>query len=243
MVVVIFGATSILGQKLAHVYGERGYDVAVVGRDAQETQTIAGDVHVRTGAQTYPFQFDAQLVDTHSDLIDEIESQAGAIDVGILVFGEMGAETHADDIENLKQIIGVNYLGAASISEALATRMTRRESGSIVGISSVAGDRGRQKNYHYGSAKGAFTLFLQGLRNRLHPHGVHVMTVRLGFVDTRLTYGQESPLPSAAPIAIAQSILRAQSKGAEDIYLPRFWRGIMGLIKSIPETYFKRMNV
>jgi decaprenylphospho-beta-D-erythro-pentofuranosid-2-ulose 2-reductase len=243
MVVVIFGATSILGQKLAHVYGARGYDVVVAGRDAQETQTIAADVHVRTGVQTYPFQFDAQLVDTHQALIDAIELKVGAIDVGILVFGEMGAETDADNIENLKQIINVNYLGAASISEALAARMTRRESGSIVGISSVAGDRGRQKNYHYGSAKGAFTLFLQGLRNRLHVHGVHVMTVRLGFVDTRLTYGQASPLPSAAPLSIARAISKAQSKGSEDIYLPRFWRGVMGLIKSIPETYFKRMNV
>ncbi len=243
MVAVIFGATSILGQKLAHVYGERGFDVVVVGRDEQETQTIAADVHVRTGAQTWSFQFDAQLVETHRNLIEQIENQVGAIDVGILVFGEMGAETEADNIENLKQIINVNYLGAASISESLAARMLTRETGSIIGISSVAGDRGRQKNYHYGSAKGAFTLFLQGLRNRLYAHGVHVMTVRLGFVDTRLTYGQKSPLPSADPLSIARSIFKAQAKGAEDIYLPRFWRGVMRLIKSIPETYFKRMNV
>lgn len=243
MVAVIFGATSILGQKLAHVYAEREFDVVVVGRDEEETKTIAADVNVRTGARTWSFQFDAQMVDTHHTLIEDIEAQAGPIEVGVLVFGEMGAQTGADNIENLKQIINVNYLGAASISEALAARMVERESGSIVGISSVAGDRGRQKNYHYGSAKGAFTLFLQGLRNRLYAHGVHVMTVRLGFVDTRLTYGQESPLPSAAPLSIARSISKAQSRGAEDIYLPRFWRGVMSIIKSIPETYFKRMNV
>ena len=209
----------------------------------RKRRAIAADVRVRNDVDTWAFHFDAEHVAEHHKVIGEVEAQSGPIDVAILVFGEMGQQGDVGDIENLKQIINVNYLGAASLCEALASRMVLRESGSIVGISSVAGDRGRQKNYHYGSAKGAFTLFLQGLRNRLHTHGVHVMTVRLGFVDTRLTYGQESPLPSADPARIAESIEKAQRRGAEDIYLPRFWRGIMGLIKSIPEAYFKRMNV
>ncbi|MGB0645737.1 MAG: SDR family NAD(P)-dependent oxidoreductase [Bradymonadia bacterium] len=243
MTVAIFGATSILGQKLAHAYAQQGANVIVAGRDQDETTTIAADVRVRNDVRTWAFHFDAERVEEHPKLIGDIEAEAGPIDVAILVFGEMGADDKVEDIENLKQIINVNYLGAASLCETLAARMIIRESGSIVGISSVAGDRGRQKNYHYGSAKGAFTLFLQGLRNRLHAHSVHVMTVRLGFVDTRLTYGQQSPLPSANPAKIADSIAKAQRRGAEDIYLPRFWRGIMGLIKSIPETYFKRMNV
>jgi len=160
-----------------------------------------------------------------------------------LVDGGMGRQDGPVDRKPLKQNENVNYLGAASLAEALAKPMSARSSGSIIGISSVAGDRGRQKNYHYGSAKGAFTLFLQGLRNRLFAHGVHVMTVRLGFVDTRLTYGQESPLPSANPQSIAQSIERAQARGAEDIYLPKFWWGVMTVIRSIPERYFKKMNV
>ena len=242
MIAVIFGATSVVGQKLALEYGRQGFDVALAGRDLEEIEHIAADVAVRREVQTWAFRFDAEETDTHGEIVREIESMAGPIEVACLVFGDMGDQSEPAQPEALRKIVEVNFLGAATLAEALAQTMSTRSQGSIVGISSVAGDRGRQKNYHYGSAKGAFTLFLQGLRNRLFADNVHVLTVRLGFVDTRMTYGQESPIPSADPTEIATAIYRAQQNGEEDIYLPRFWKGIMGIIKTIPERYFKRLN-
>ena len=243
MIAGVFGATSIVGQKLALHYAHQGFDVVLAGRNLEEVQHIASDVAVRAEVHTWAFSFDAAETESHRNIVSEIETAAGPIDVALLVFGDMGDQSEPSQAQALRKIIEVNFLGAATLSEALAEGMAERGHGSIVGISSVAGDRGRQKNYHYGSAKGAFTLFLQGLRNRLFAHNVHVLTVRLGFVDTRMTYGQESPIPSADPVHIASAIFSAQQHGEEDIYLPRFWRGIMGILKSIPERYFKRLNV
>ena len=127
--------------------------------------------------------------------------------------------------------------------EAMAKAMIDNGRGTIIGITSVAGDRGRQSNYFYGSAKGAFSLYLQGLRNRCFQKGVHVMTVRLGFVDTRMTFGLETGIPVASPERISEAIVRAEQRKEDDLYLPRFWGGIMGIIKRIPEPVFKRLSL
>jgi short-subunit dehydrogenase len=137
----------------------------------------------------------------------------------------------------------VNYTGAVSVCERVAEHLIARKRGTIIGVSSVAGDRGRQSNYIYGSAKGAFTLYLQGLRNRLFPLGVHVLTVKLGFVDTRMTWGMNTRIPIAAPEAAAQAILSAAAGGEDVLYYPRFWRGVMTIIGAVPERVFKRLKL
>ena len=142
-----------------------------------------------------------------------------------------------------RRVIDTNYTGAVSIAEAVAAHMSGRRSGCIIGLSSVAGDRGRKANYIYGSAKGAFTLYLGGLRNRMFDVGVHVLTVKLGFVDTRMTFGMESPLPKASPEEIGRGIREAQRRGRHVVYLPRLWRGVMGIIRAIPEPLFKRLSI
>src|SRR5699024_10790977 len=176
--------------------------------------------------------------------IAQIEEEAGPIEVALLAFGDMGDQAAGEqDFSRVQRVIGVNYTGAASLAEAIAPPMSERGHGSILGISSVAVDRGRKSNYFYGSAKGAFSLYLQGLRNRLSEHGVHVMTVKLGFIDTRMTFGMQSPLPIASPQAAGQAIVDAQISGTEVLYFPHFWRGVMGIIKSIPEKLFKRLSI
>jgi short-subunit dehydrogenase len=143
----------------------------------------------------------------------------------------------------LRRVIDVNFTGAASICEALAAHMTPRGTGCIVGISSVAGDRGRQSNYVYGSAKGGFTLYLQGLRNRLFKQGVHVMTVKLGFVDTRMTFGMETGIPIASPEQVSRAVVAAADRKVDAFYYPHFWRGIMTVIRAVPEKVFKRLSL
>lgn len=120
-------------------------------------------------------------------------------------------------------------------------RVKRR--GFIIGISSVAGDRGRQSNYVYGAAKGALSLYLQGLRNRLYPRGIRVITIKPGFVDTAMTYGLSGLFLVASPQNIGERIVRSLDKSADVVYLPWFWRYIMMIIKHIPEPIFKRMKL
>ena len=111
------------------------------------------------------------------------------------------------------------------------------------GFGGGAGDRGRKSNYFYGSAKGAFALYLQGLRNRLHESGVGVLTAKLGFVDTRMTFGMQTGIPIASPEAVSRALFDAQRRGIDTLYYPRFWRGIMGVVGAIPERLFKRMSL
>ncbi len=244
MSVLILGATSRVARELAHRYAEAGLAVAVAARDVDEARRITADLAIRREVPAQAYAFDATDFDSHAPLLDAVEDALGPIEVAVVAFGDMGDQEAAqDDFAAARKVIDVNYTGAASICEALAGRMQPRGRGAIIGISSVAGDRGRQSNYFYGSAKGAFTLYLGGLRNRLHGHGVTVLTVRLGFVDTRMTYGMQTGIPIADPAAISRQIVDAVERGADDIYLPRFWRGIMGVIRVIPEKVFKRLSL
>lgn len=244
MSVLILGATSRVARELAHRYAEAGHAVAVCARDLAEAERIAADLQVRHEVPALARAFDATTFESHPALVDDIEGELDPIEVAVIAFGEMGdQETSQGDFAAARKVIDINYTGAASICEALAAVMEQRGRGAIIGISSVAGDRGRQSNYVYGSAKGAFSLYLGGLRNRLFDAGVRVLTVRLGFVDTRMTYGMQTGIPIADPAAISAQIVAALDRGEDNIYLPRFWRGIMGVIKAIPEGVFKRLKL
>jgi short-subunit dehydrogenase len=125
----------------------------------------------------------------------------------------------------------------------LADYFENRKHGFIAGISSVAGERGRQSNYVYGAAKGAFTILLQGLRNRLFPHGVRVLTVKPGFVDTGMTFGMRGLFLVASPEYVGERIARSVVRGRDVVYIPWFWRHIMLIIRLIPEFIFKRLKL
>lgn len=242
--VLILGATSRLAQSLAHRYAESGRPVFVAARDLEELERIAADLRVRHQVVAQAGRFDALDFDGHEAFVEAVEAAIGPIEVAVVAFGEMGDQAESEaGFAAARRVIDINYTGAASICEAVAARMLARGRGSIVGLSSVAGDRGRQSNYFYGSAKGAFTLYLQGLRNRLFKQGVHVMTAKLGFVDTRMTFGLETGIPIADPDRASAALFAAQQRGDDSLYYPRFWRGIMGVIKAIPERAFKRLSL
>lgn len=244
MTALILGATSRIAQQLGHRYAERGHAVYIAARDTEECARIAADIGVRHEVPSASGPFDAMNFDSHPDFIAHVEDTVGPIEVAVLAFGEMGdQEISQEDFSAARKVIDINYTGAASLCEAIARRMEARERGAIIGISSVAGDRGRQSNYFYGSAKGAFTLYLGGLRNRLHSKGVQVTTVRLGFVDTRMTFGMQTGIPIADPADISERIVYHQEQGTDDVYLPRFWQGIMAIIRNIPEGIFKKLSL
>lgn len=244
MSVLILGATSRIAHELALKFAANGQSVYLGARDAAEAERIAADVGVRTQGTCAAGRFDATDFDDHGPFLDRVRMTVGPIEVAVLAFGEMGEQGASQaDFAAAHRVIDVNYTAAVSICERLAAQMTERAAGSIVGISSVAGDRGRQSNYIYGSAKGAFTLYLQGLRNRLFKVGVHVMTVKPGFIDTRMTYGLKTGIPIAPPDELAAAIFEAWRGREDTLYYPRFWRGVMGVIRHIPEAAFKRLSL
>lgn len=243
MSVLILGATSPIARAVANEYAAAGHAVYAAARNAEEAEQIAADIAVRYQVETAGGAFEARDFDGHPGFLDLVEEQLGPITVALIAFGVMGQGPEDGDFDDAHKVIDVNYTGAVSIAEALADRMCERGEGSIIGISSVAGDRGRQSNYIYGSAKGALTLYLQGLRNRCFKSGVHVMTVKLGFVDTRMTYGMDTAIPIASPESVGKAVYKSQQRGENSLYYPRFWRGIMTIIKAIPEAVFKRLSL
>ena len=244
MSVLVLGATSPIARQLAHRYAEAGRAVFVTARDPDDAAAIAADLRIRHQVAASSAAFDATDFDGHEQLVADAEAAVGALEVAVVAFGEMGEQAESEvDFARARKVIDINFTGAASICEAVCARMAERGAGSIVGLASVAGDRGRQSNYFYGAAKGAFALYLQGLRNRMHHVGVHVMTVKLGFVDTRMTFGMQTGIPIASPVQVSRALFDAQRKGVDTLYYPRFWRGIMGVVGAIPERLFKRMRM
>ena len=241
--VLILGATSAIARATAAAFAERGADLFLASRDENELQRIAADLRLRYGIDVQHGYFDAEATDTHEgffkSVLDAIPNLSGIV----LAFGFLGDSLAAREFSVGAKVIARNFTGAASILSHCANYFELQKSGFIIGIASVAGDRGRQSNYVYGAAKGAFSLYLQGLRNRLFASGVRVITIKPGFVDTVMTYGMPGLFLVATPQIIGERIVAALEKSADVVYLPWFWRYIMLIIKHIPEPIFKRMKL
>ncbi len=240
--VLILGATSPIAKALALRFAAEGASLFLAARDREEAERLATDVAVRTGATAIPGAFDATEFYFHKTFFEKAVAELGGLDGVVVCFGTLGDEPAAQvDADKALAIVNQNFTGAVSLITLAAQYLEQQKSGFIIAIGSVAGERGRPKNYVYGSAKAALHTFTQGLRGRLAAAGVHVMTAKLGTVDTRMTFGRNSPL-MVAPEAVADSIYAAWQRGAEVVYVPWYWRPIMTIIRVIPERIFRRMN-
>lgn len=240
--VLIVGGTSDIGHATALRFAKAGWAVQLAGRDVIGLARNAGDIGIRTGAAVTIHVIDALDSSAIDALLDGLPVLP---DAAVSVIGLLGDQRRAEaDADHARLIMRSNYEGPTLILDALAARMSRRGSGILVGVSSVAGDRGRASNYFYGSAKAAFTAYLSGLRNRLYRSGVDVLTVKPGFVATRMTAGMNLPGPLvAAPDEVAAAILRGVARGAMTIYVRPIWRLIMMVICAIPESIFRRLKL
>lgn len=242
--VLILGATSSIARAAANSFAAKGHSLYLAGRDRQELQRLASDIRIRYGVMVHEGFFDAAQYDTHTPFLQQVLQKMKHLDGALLAVGQLGDHKKAvHDFNAAHDILVNNYVGACSILSVLANHFANQQSGFLIGISSVAGDRGRQSNYIYGSAKGGLALFLQGLRNRLAKQGVHVMTVKPGFVDTAMTFGLQGLFLVAQPQTVGNAIVRAVEKKKNTVYIPGFWRAIMAIIGSIPEPLFKRMSL
>jgi len=241
--ILILGATSAIARGTAAAFAARGDNLYLASRDLEELKRISADLKVRYGVKVKYGLFDAAATDTHPVFFQTVLKEMYELSGVVLAFGLLGDQQAARNFSLAEKIISSNFTGAVSILSLCANYFEPLKRGFIIGISSVAGDRGRQSNYVYGAAKGALSIFLQGLRNRLCPSGVRVVTVKPGFVDTAMTFGLPGLFLVASPQTIGKQIVKSLSKSADIVYLPGFWRYIMLIIKHIPEPIFKRMKM
>jgi len=239
---LIIGATSDIGRAIAHELACGGYMIQLAGRDQARLEREARDVRVRTGAVVTLHCTDALSDDGGVSMLDTLDPLP---EVAVCVIGLLGDQTESQrDVMAAERVMRTNYVGPTLLMGALTERFAQRGSGVLVGVSSVAGDRGRAANYVYGSAKAGFTAFLSGLRSRLSASGVHVVTVKPGFVHTRMTEGMDLPERlTATPGEVAKAVLRAIRRRRDVVYVVRVWRLIMFIIRAVPERVFKRMKL
>jgi short-subunit dehydrogenase len=240
---LILGASSAIARALARQAAAAGADIILAGRDQADLSRTASDLSIAYGITATTRDFDATDTAAHVAFAASLAGVSGVLNIALL-FGIMPDQAAMDaDPALALDCIATNLTGAISILHGLAPVLESRRSGTLIGFGSVAGDRGRLKNYIYGASKSALHTYLAGLRNRLGRAGVHVLTVKPGFVDTALTFGLPGLFLVATPDAVARAVLAAAARRRDIIYVPFFWRPIMTIIGAIPERAFKRLSI
>ncbi len=239
---IILGATSSMARAFARSVAAEGAAVFVAGRDMDDLKRTAADCAARGARHAEALPFDARDPSGFATLIDRLDQEDGALNAAVFV-GSMPSQDEVDaDPALIDGVITDNYTGPARFLHMLAPRIETRGQGVVVGVTSVAGDRGRLSNYVYGSSKAGFATYLSGLRNRLARSGAHVLTVKPGMVDTSMTWGLDGLIFPAKPEKVAADIAKAIRKKRNVIYTPSFWWLIMTIIRHVPEPIFKKMK-
>ncbi len=242
--VLIIGAASAIAQAAARQFAEAGDALFLVARDQNRLNVIAADLRVRGASSVGSFTLDVLDYEQHQSTLEAAIAVMDGLDVALLAHGTLPDQRLCEaNFSSAKREFEVNALSSISLLTYIANYFEQQKAGTIVAISSVAGDRGRQSNYLYGASKGALSIFLQGLRNRLHKSGVAVITIKPGFVDTPMTAAFSKGVLWAKPEKIAGYIVRSIDKKSDVVYAPWFWQIIMLVIKLIPETIFKRLSL
>ncbi len=242
---LVLGATSAIAREFARRVAESGCDVLLAARDIDDAAATAADIAIRTGQRCETVAFDATDTGAQAALVERAKTFASDSTLNVfLAFGTMPEQAAIDaDPALIGPTIAANFTAAVEILQRFAPVLEAQGSGAVVAIGSVAGDRGRLKNYVYGSAKAGLHAYLQGLRARLCRSGVHVVTLKPGFVDTAMTWGLPGMFLVASPGTIADAALAAVAKKRDIVYAPLFWWGIMTIIRHIPERIFKKLNI
>ena len=237
---LIVGATSAIAEAAARRFAHDGDRLYLVARNQERLSSVASNLKTHGATQVEIKVLDANDMDKHRELITQAEAALGGLDTVLIAHGTLSDQKacEASFDETLKEL-QTNCLSVISLLTHVANRFEEQKHGTIVVISSVAGDRGRQSNYVYGTAKAAVTTFMQGLRNRLYRSGVTVITIKPGFVDTPMTASFRKSKLWASPEKIGDGIYRAMQRKNDVVYLPWFWRWIMWVIRMIPESVFK----
>lgn len=242
---VILGASSAIARAFACLAAQAGCDVLLAGRDTSDLEATAADLRVRFDGRYETATFEPNDVANHAAFIERAKTFAGSGALNVfMAFGVMPLQREIDaDPALISDVIATNYAAAVYFLQVAAPVFEAQQRGRIVVLGSVAGDRGRIKNYVYGSAKAGLHAYLQGLRARLWRAGVTVTTVKPGPTDTAMTFGRNDLPLMVGPEVVAQAAFKAAQRGTEVVYAPAPWRLIMAIIRAIPERIFKKLSI
>ena len=240
--ILIIGAKSDIARAVARKYAKSGHNLYLAARCSSELNSFAVDLAIRESIDIECIDIDVLNYSSHLSFYENLREKPLGV---IFLAGYLGAQLDAQsNFDEARKIIDTNYTGAVSLLNIVADDFEKRKNGFIVGVSSVAGDRGRGSNYFYGSAKSALSAFLSGLRNRLYDSNVNVLTVKPGFVNTKMTSGMNLPNNlTSNPDDVANHIYSAQISKKDILYTKWEWKWIMVVIKLIPEWLFKRLSL
>ncbi|MGM0581496.1 MAG: SDR family oxidoreductase [Bacteroidota bacterium] len=238
---LILGANSDIAEQVAYQAAQEKITLTLCGRNMEKLKALQSDLQIKYENVVFINQFDADDLDSHQSFYENLTEKPDAV---LCAFGILGEQEKAQKDSSWQNIIQTNFTGVVSILNIIANDFEQKKHGFIAAISSVAGDRGRQSNYFYGAAKAGLSTYLSGLRNRMYQHNVSVLTVKPGFVKTKMIDGLETPgMLTADPAKLAKAILKGMNKKDNVLYFKSEWALIMKIIKSIPESVFKKMKL
>ena len=242
---LVIGASSGIGEALARRLAAQGALVAMVARREDELKRIAAEINGLCGEErAFPFPHDVRRREEVPHLFQEIPKTLGGLDLVIYAAGVM-PEVAFDEYDTAKdaRMVEINLLGAMAWLNEAARRFNRLGSGTIVGIGSVAGDRGLSGNPGYNTSKGALAIYLEALRNRIARRGAKVVTIKPGFVATPMTLGKPGLFWVIPADRAAEIILAKARRGTHTAYVPARWRFVSWVIRRIPSFIFRRLKV
>ena len=240
---LILGAKSEIAISTAKLYAKNGWDLILVGREVSKILLLFKiELEEEFNSKVKLCDLDILKFQSHITFFKSLLQKPDGV---ICFIGLLGNQKKSEiDFYQTNKIIDSNFTGIVSMLNIFANYFEKKGEGFIACVSSVAGDRGRKSNYTYGSAKAALTTYLSGLRNRLSSKNVHVMTVKPGYVKTKMTKDLNIPnILKVSPNYVAKKIYKMQQRKREIIYIPRFWSLIMILVKLVPERIFKKLNI
>jgi len=244
MRVALLGATKGMGRALARLMAERGDAICLLGRNGVDLERSAADLGVRGAAgpvQCVPC--DLEMPETFTSAIDGAREALGGLDAVVVTAAVFASQEELEaDPALVERLVRVNFSNTVLFCEAAKKALLEEGGGTLCVFSSVAGERGRKPVIIYGAAKAGLTRYLEGLDHKHRADGLHVITVKPGFVKTSMTAGLEPPPFAGEPDAVAQRVLGAIDRGAPVVYAPAPWSLIMAVIRALPRAIMRRIN-
>lgn len=240
--VLIIGGNSDIGRAIATEYARMGYNLFLTYRKPKQIDSFCRNLSNKNSISVIPSYLDVLDFNSHKKFYKRLNPKP----IGVITsVGLLDNQSESEKFFDLcLRSINTNYVGLVSLLNIIASHfIDHRTKGFIIGISSVAGERGRSSNYIYGSAKSGFTTYLSGLRSQLNQYDIHVLTVLPGYVVTKMTKDIKLPrLITCSPEFVSKKIIKAQIEKKNVIYIKWFWKYIMYVVKSIPESFFKKLD-